>query len=241
MEAPLLPLLLLFLAAAAGPNAATAARDGCTSGCDHALGSYYVASNQNVTYIASLFGFSDYRVLGKYNPGIPNLDFVAAGDRLNVPFPCQCIAPPSAPASTFLAAPIRYDVHTGDTYISIADQFNNLTTPAWLQATNTYPANNIPDVGSVNVTVNCSCGDPGISTAYGLFLTYPLRDRETLASVAANHSFSSPEQMDLLRKYNPGMDGVTGSGIVYIPAKDPNGSYLPLKSQGTGSLCPSGS
>ncbi|KAF7101272.1 hypothetical protein CFC21_102651 [Triticum aestivum] len=231
MEAPLLPLFLLLLAAAAGPNTVTAAGDGCSRGCDHALGSYYVASNQNVTYIANLFGFSDYRVLGKYNPGIPNLDFVAAGDRLNVPFPCQCIAPPSAPASTFLAAPIPYKVTTGDTYISIADQFNNLTTPAWLQATNTYPANNIPDVGSVNVTVNCSCGDPGISTAYGLFLTYPLRDRETLASVAANHSFSSSEQMDLLRKYNPGMDGVTGSGIVYIPAKDPNGSYLPLESQ----------
>ncbi|KAE8772759.1 chitin elicitor receptor kinase 1 [Hordeum vulgare] len=229
MEAPLLRLLLLLLAAAA----ATAARDGCTSGCDLALGSYYVASNQNVTYIAQLFGFSDYRVLGRYNPAIRNLDFVAAGDRLNVYFPCRCLASLSDPASTFLAASIPYKVTSGETYTSIADNFNNLTTPGWLEATNTYPANNIPDVGFVNVTVNCSCGDAGISTDYGLFLTYPLRDRETLASVAANHSFSSPEQMDLLRKYNPGMDGVTGSGIVYIPAKDPNGSYHPLESPGS--------
>jgi chitin elicitor receptor kinase 1 len=215
MEAPLLPLLLLILAAAA----ATAARDGCSQGCDLALGSYHVASNQNVTYIASLFGFSDYRVLGRYNPGIRNLDFVAAGDRLNVYFPCRCLASLSDPASTFLAAPIPYKVTTGDTYLRIADNYNNLTTADWLQATNTYPTNNIPDIATVNATVNCSCGDAGISTEYGLFLTYPLRDTETLASVAANHSFSSPEQMDLLRKYNPGMDGVTGSGIVYIPAK----------------------
>nr|BAK00795.1 predicted protein [Hordeum vulgare subsp. vulgare] len=233
MEAPLHSLLLLLLlAAAAGPKTAAAVGDGCSRGCDLALASYYIAPNQNVTYIASLFGFSEYRVLGQYNPGVNNLDYVVAGDRLNVSLTCKCLASLSAPASTFLAASIPYKVATGETYLRIADNYNNLTTADWLVATNTYPANNIPDVATVNATVNCSCGDAGISTDYGLFLTYPLRDRETLASVAANHGFSSPEKMDLLKKYNPGMDGVTGSGIVYIPAKDPNGSYRPLESPG---------
>ncbi|EEE69464.1 hypothetical protein OsJ_28874 [Oryza sativa Japonica Group] len=36
--------------------------------------------------------------------------------------------------------------------------------------------------------------------------------------------------MELIRRYNPGMGGVSGKGIVFIPVKDPNGSYHPLKS-----------
>ncbi|CAM0911810.1 unnamed protein product [Alopecurus aequalis] len=236
---PLPSLLLLFLlAAAAGSYTATAAGDGCSKGCDLALGSYYVAGGQNVTYIGGLFGFGDnYRLLAGYNPGRPNLDFVAAGDRINVSFTCQCLARPSDPAATYLAGSFPHKVATGETYTSIADLYNNLTTVDWLQATNTYPPNNIPDIATVNVTVNCSCGDPSVSKDYGLFLTYPLRDRETLASVAATYGFSSTEQMDLIRKYNPGMDGVTGSGIVYIPTKDPDGSYRPLKSSGILILC----
>uniref|UniRef100_A0ACD6ADF6 Uncharacterized protein n=1 Tax=Avena sativa TaxID=4498 RepID=A0ACD6ADF6_AVESA len=228
---PLLLLLLLLLTACA--TTATAAGDGCSTGCDLALGSYYVGPDQNVTYIGQLFGLGDnYRLLAPYNPGNSNFDFVKIGDRINVSFACQCLARPSDPAATYLAGSLSYAVNTGDTYITIADQYSNLTTADWLAATNTYPANNIPDVGTVNVTVNCSCGDAKVSDAYGLFLTYPLRDSDTLASVAATHGFSSQEQLDTIKKYNPGMDGVTGSGIVFIPTKDPGGSYLPLKSSG---------
>ena len=145
MEAPppllLTFLVLLFLLA---PNTAAAARDGCSVGCDLALGSYYVAKDMNITFIASLFGFSDYRALAKYNRGLPRLDYVTAGDRLDVPFPCECLALPSDPASTYLAASIPYVVAPEDTYISIARKYNNLTTAGWLQATNTYPTNKQP-------------------------------------------------------------------------------------------------
>ncbi|KAM0890359.1 hypothetical protein ACQ4PT_027150 [Festuca glaucescens] len=218
LSVPLLLLLLLLLSA--GSNTAAAAGDGCSigTGCDLALGSYLVGSDQNVTYIGQLFGLGDdYRLLQPYNPGRPNPDFVAIGDRINVSFTCQCLARPSDPAATYLAGSFPHKVVTGETYTSIADQYNNLTTVDWLAATNTYPPNKIPDIATVNVTVNCSCGDPDVSKDYGLFLTYPLRDRETLASVAASHGFSSQGQLDMIRKYNPGMDGVTGSGIVYIP------------------------
>ncbi|KAM0890357.1 hypothetical protein ACQ4PT_027150 [Festuca glaucescens] len=233
LSVPLLLLLLLLLSA--GSNTAAAAGDGCSigTGCDLALGSYLVGSDQNVTYIGQLFGLGDdYRLLQPYNPGRPNPDFVAIGDRINVSFTCQCLARPSDPAATYLAGSFPHKVVTGETYTSIADQYNNLTTVDWLAATNTYPPNKIPDIATVNVTVNCSCGDPDVSKDYGLFLTYPLRDRETLASVAASHGFSSQGQLDMIRKYNPGMDGVTGSGIVYIPDQDPNGSYRPLQSSG---------
>uniref|UniRef100_A0A0A9GII7 Uncharacterized protein n=1 Tax=Arundo donax TaxID=35708 RepID=A0A0A9GII7_ARUDO len=33
------------------------------------------------------------------------------------------------------------------------------------------------------------------------------------------------------------MDGVSGKGIVFIPVKDPNGSYLPLESGAGTHLC----
>lgn len=65
-------------------------------------------------------------------------------------------------------------------------------------------------------------------------MTYPLGPNETLASVAPKYDFASPDKIALLRKYNPGMDAVTGRGLVYIPVPDPNGSYRPLKSSGNG-------
>ncbi|KAL6900960.1 hypothetical protein ACP4OV_005636 [Aristida adscensionis] len=238
MAPPLQTLLLRLLLLAAAGSAAAAAGDGCRAGAGagcQALGSYYITQNQNLTYIASLFDIDDYRKLGPYNLAYPNLDSIPAGGRVNVYFDCGCLQLPRAPFSTFLAGSLPHRVASRETYNAIAGYFSNLTTEDWLAATNTYPPTNIPDTGTVNVTVNCSCGDAAVSHAYGLFLTYPLRDRETLASVAASNGFSS-SQMDLLRKYNPGMDKVTGSGIVYIPVRDPNGSYRPLKSSGTEKL-----
>ncbi|ONM03443.1 Chitin elicitor receptor kinase 1 [Zea mays] len=217
---------LLLLAAAA----AVAAGDGClNSGCV-ALGSYLVARNQNLTYIASLFGIGDYHALARYNPGTTNLDYIQAGQSVNISFTCGCHTFPNSDA-TYLGGSFPHKVVTGDTYGGIAQNYNNLTSAAWLAVTNPYPTNNIPDTNTVvNVTVNCTCGDPKISSDYGFFLTYPLMG-QTLAAVAANYSFNSSSQLDLLRKYNPGMDTAT-SGLVFIPVKDGNGSYHPLKPPG---------
>nr|CAJ14969.2 LysM receptor-like kinase [Hordeum vulgare subsp. vulgare] len=239
MGAPLpllLPFLLLLLLLVAS-NTATAAGDGCNMGCDLALGSYYVTPNVNVSYIASLFGFSDYRELAKYNRGFPSLDYVAAGNRLDVPFTCKCLTLPSDRASTYLAASFPHKVDTGETYVSIASKYSNLTTADWLQATNTntYPPNNIPANTILNVIVNCTCGDARISADYGLFRTFPVKDWQVLASI----SEFSPDQKALLTIYNPAIHSGTGSGIAYIPAKDPDGSYRPLKSQ-AGKKVPAG-
>ncbi|CAO2162576.1 unnamed protein product [Urochloa humidicola] len=232
MELPLHALLTRLLLLTAAATAAAAAGDGCRSGysCD-ALASYLIARNQNLTYIASLFGFSDYRTLKAYNPGVPNLDYIVAGQSVNISVRCVCQSLPNSPSSTYLAGFFPYKVQSGDTYDGITLNFGNLTNPGWLAATNTYSANNIPDTGTVNVTVNCSCGDSNISPDYGLFLTYPLRDGQTLASIAANNSFNSTAQLDLLNKYNPNM-GTKSSGLIYIPVQDANGSYHPLISPG---------
>ncbi|CAO2178674.1 unnamed protein product [Urochloa humidicola] len=157
MPQPLLLMLRLLLFAAAA-SAAMAAGDGCSTGCDLALGSYNIELNQNLTYIAGLFGVDDYHKLEANNPLVPNLDYIRAGQRLTFSFPCRCLALPTAPFSTYLAGSFPYKVSAGKTYSSIAANFNNLTTAAWLQATNSK----LLDGGTVNVTVNCSCGYPGV-------------------------------------------------------------------------------
>uniref|UniRef100_A0A0E0IF57 Protein kinase domain-containing protein n=1 Tax=Oryza nivara TaxID=4536 RepID=A0A0E0IF57_ORYNI len=233
MEASTSLLVLVLAAAAFAAGTVTeAAGDGCSAGCDLALASFYVTPNQNVTNMADLFGIgaANYRSLAPYNPNIPNLDFINVGGRVNVYFTCGCRSLPGSPGATYLAGAFPFQMSRGQTYTKVAANYNNLTTAEWLQATNSYPANNIPDTAVINATVNCSCGDASISPDYGLFLTYPLRAEDTLASVAATYGLSS--QLDVVRRYNPGMESATGSGIVYIPVKDPNGSYLPLKSPG---------
>ncbi|RCV26877.1 hypothetical protein SETIT_5G280500v2 [Setaria italica] len=197
-------LLMRLLLLAAAASAATAAGDGCSTGCNLALGSYNIEPNQNLSYISSLFGIDDYRKLQPYNnPRFGNLDYIQAGQRLTVSFRCQCLALPTSPFSTYLAGSFPYRVSLGETYSSIAAQFNNLTTAAWLQATNRYPSSNIPDGGIMNVTINCSCGYPGVPPEYKVFLTYPLRDGETFDSVEEKYSFPVQSEMD--------------SSIVYIP------------------------
>ena len=67
-----------------------------------------------------------------------------------------------------------------------------------IQRFNNYGANRIPDTATLNVTVNCSCGDKDISKEYGLFSTYPLRPGESLGSVSSVANLS----LDLIRSYN---------------------------------------
>jgi chitin elicitor receptor kinase 1 len=205
------PPLLLLVA-----SAAVASADGCTVGCPLALAAYYISAQDNLSFIASLFGYPDYQAVLPYNPSITDPNFILTGDRITVPFRCSCLSLPVAAATTFLAGSIPYALSRGESYGDVSSEFANLTTAAWLQATN---AGSAGTAGTVNVTVNCSCGDERVSKRYGLFLTYPLWHGETLTSVAESYGFSSSAQMELLRRYNPGMDGVSGKGIVFIPVR----------------------
>nr|XP_009401599.1 PREDICTED: chitin elicitor receptor kinase 1 isoform X1 [Musa acuminata subsp. malaccensis] len=194
----------------------------CRRGCDLALASYHVSPKDNLTYISSLFGVK-YTDLGPYNPNIKNLNSIRTGSRVNVFFRCDCID------GGFLGHNFSYVVLKGDTYNTIArDVYANLTTVDLLSTFNSYPVTNVPDGAIIGVVINCSCGDASVSKDYGLFVTYPLQPGENLSSVAAANGF--PSQEDLLLKYNPGVNFSSGSGVVFIPAKDPNGSYHPFSS-----------
>lgn len=201
----LLPLLLFCVV--------LTAESACKEGCPLALGSYYMWQNSNLTYISqimasSLLTTADDIVL--YNKDtIPNKDSVQAFIRVNVPFPCDCID------GQFLAHTFKYDVQSQDSYEYVARTvYSNLTDVAWLRNFNSYEPDNIPDTATLNVTVNCSCGNSDVAD-YGLFITYPLRTGETLGSVAAAVSLDS----GLLQRYNPGVNFNQGSGLVYIPGK----------------------
>ncbi|KAK2649143.1 hypothetical protein Ddye_016632 [Dipteronia dyeriana] len=189
----------------------------CSKVCDRALASYYVWLDSNITFIAdtlqsSLVDPTDINFLSilSYNEQIANKDSVLADTRINVPFPCDCIQ------DEFLGHVFRYQVQPGDTYGEVATKYYaNLTNVDWLRNFNSYPENNIPDAGILNVTVNCSCGDASVSKDYGLFLTYPLRPEDSLASIASAANLSQ----GLLQSYNPGVNFSQGNGLVYIPGR----------------------
>ncbi|XP_038703409.1 lysM domain receptor-like kinase 3 [Tripterygium wilfordii] len=200
----------------------------CNKGCDLALASYYVWSESNLTFIvdvmqSQIMPENNFDVVLSYNKQIPNKDSVQSDIRINVPFPCDCIN------GAFLGHVFEYTTITGDTYDKIANPYYaNLTTIPWLLPFNNYSENRIPSNVPINVTVNCSCGNSEISKDYGLFVTYPLRPGDTLESVAAAANVSR----DLVQRYNDGINFSQGSGLVYIPGRDQDNSYRPLKNTG---------
>lgn len=191
----------------------------CSRGCDLALASYYVWQGSNLTFISQILNSSlvpystiNFDSILAYNPQVANKDSVEAFSRLNIPFPCDCIN------SDFLGHVFTYSVQPSDTYDKIAGYYSDLTTVDWLRQFNSYPETNIPDGAVLNVVVNCSCGDSAISKDYGLFVTYPLRENETLDTVLTQANLSS-DLSGLVRLYNPGVNFSSGSGLVYIPAR----------------------
>ncbi|CAN6571541.1 unnamed protein product [Malus baccata var. baccata] len=192
----------------------------CSKSCG-ALASYYVWQDSNLTFIGEVMGTTDVTI-ANYNKGlVTSKDSVRWGIRVNVPFTCGCIN------GDFQGHMFQRLVHQGETYDLIAKTYySNLTTVEDMVWFNSYNPNNIPINRTVNATVNCTCGDSAISKKYGLFITYPLRPEDSLASIAQT------EELDqtLLQSYNPGVNFSQGSGFVYIPGKDQNGSYLSLTS-----------
>ncbi|KAK4743627.1 hypothetical protein SAY87_009939 [Trapa incisa] len=195
----------------------------CSKGCDSALASYYVWEGTDLTNISRAFNMEISKIVTYNQDKIPNVNSVQWGIRINIPFPCDCIE------GSFLGHKFTYQARTGDTYDRIATEwYSNLTTVSWLQRFNNYSATTaIPVNSPLTVTVNCSCGDAAVSKDYGLFLTYPLREENSLESIAASTNLS----IRWIQSYNPGVNFSQGSGLIYIPAEDSNGNYPALTSR----------
>ncbi|KAL8195369.1 hypothetical protein R6Q57_025772 [Mikania cordata] len=185
------------------------AQSRCTRRCDLAFGSYYVVPGSELIRISQSFQTSTNDIL-KYNPSIPSQDSIQSFERIRIPFSCSCIN------GDFLGHVFRYVVQSQDTYTKIAQvDYANLTTADWIQRFNNYDPNRIPDTATINVIVNCSCGNSSVSKDYGLFMTYPLRPGETLDTVSSATNLSS----NLIQIYNPDANFSAGSGLLYIPAQ----------------------
>ncbi|KAJ0264662.1 Chitin elicitor receptor kinase 1 [Hirschfeldia incana] len=229
--ATLLPLLLLLFSPS---SLFFTVESKCSGSCGIALASYYLDNGTTLSDInlklnspVAPFDQVNFDPILRYNPNIPNKDTIQMGSRVLVPFPCEC------QPGDFLAHVFRYAVQSTDTYDRVAtDRYANLTTEESLQRTNTYPATNIPPSATLNVSVNCSCGDESVSKEYGLFVTYPLRPEDSLDAIAS----ASGVPAETLQRYNPGVDFRSGSGIVFVPGKDPNGTFPPFKSSKQGGL-----
>ncbi|KAF5944206.1 hypothetical protein HYC85_018283 [Camellia sinensis] len=193
----------------------------------NALASYYVWDGSNLTYISKLLSSSPSQIQ-IYNPQITNTDSVQRDSRVNVPFSCACIG-----ELGFLGHEFVYEVQSEDTYKLIAEKnYASLTTVEMLQRFNGYDTNRIPVKAMVNVVVNCSCGNSRVSKDYGLFISYPLRPGENLAAIATKFNLSQ----QLLKDFNPNSDFSGGTGLVFIPGKDQNGTYPPFKSSSSGGI-----
>ncbi|XP_028119212.1 lysM domain receptor-like kinase 3 [Camellia sinensis] len=193
----------------------------------NALASYYVWDGSNLTYISKLLS-SSLSQIQIYNPQITNTDSVQRDSRVNVPFSCACIG-----ELGFLGHKFVYEVQSEDTYILIAERnYASLTTVEMLQRFNGYDTNRIPVKAMVNVVVNCSCGNSRVSKDYGFFISYPLRLGQNLSAIAAEFNLSQ----QLLKDFNPNSDFSGGTGLVFIPGKDQNGTYPPFKSSSSGGI-----
>ncbi|KAI3898247.1 hypothetical protein MKX03_025814 [Papaver bracteatum] len=179
----------------------------CTRGCGLALASYNVWEDSNITFISQLFGTTDQEIL-KYNPPDPTKDMIVAGERLSVPFTCDCLE------KERLAHVFTYTLKPGDTYEKVSKHtYANLTSVVDLRTDNSYyNPNNILDGSPINVTVNCSCGDEKVSD-YELFETYPLLPRDDLKFISSKFRISRT----LLQRYNPSSNFSSGKGLVFIP------------------------
>ncbi|XP_058743195.1 lysM domain receptor-like kinase 3 isoform X3 [Vicia villosa] len=196
----------------------------CVKGCDVALASYYVMPlvelSNITTFMQSKIVTDSSEVIIRYNRDIVfSNDNLFSYSKINIPFPCECIG------GEFLGHVFEYTANEGDTYDLLANTYYaSLTTVEVLKKYNSYDPNHIPAKAKVNVTVNCSCGNSQISKDYGLFITYPLRPRDTLEKIASHYKLDE----GVIQSYNLGVNFSKGSGIVFFPGRDKNGEYVPL-------------
>lgn len=132
----------------------------------------------NLTYISSLFN-KPVPEVQRYNPSVSGGDVVDVGTRVNVPFACDYLN------GDFLGHTFTYMTQSDDTYDEVAMfRYPYLTTMEWMVQVNEYDPTRIPDGATINVTVNCTCGDRRVSRSYGAFMTYPLRLEDNLLGLA---------------------------------------------------------
>lgn len=197
-------------------------------GCNVAL-AYYTfngTTDGNLSSVAARFQASekDIRSYSHLNSSTS----VESGQALLIPFSCQC-------SDNELGHNFSYSVVQGDQADTIASQkFEFLTTVSAMTSANgatsldaIYPEN------ILKIPVNCSCGDPSVSSQYGLFATYVALANDNLEGLAKKFNISG----DTLQSYNPGVSLnllQSSVDILFVPERDGSGVYPPFNTTGLG-------
>lgn len=199
----------------------------CTpsNGCSTALAYYVTAQGDTLDGVASRFGTNSSAVT-PYN-NIPNPSSLATGQTILFPFSCDCL-------DGSLGHQFSYDLTFDDSFTSISNTlFEGLTNP-WALSQVNGDGELIPGQ-YIKVPVNCSCGNPEVSTLYGLFVTYAAQPNDTASSLSGTFGI----QETYLEEYNPSAnwDGsLSDAEILFIPVRENStGLYPPYNSSSEGS------
>ncbi|KAI5084460.1 hypothetical protein GOP47_0000629 [Adiantum capillus-veneris] len=189
------------------------------SGCSVALANYIVSADDSVSTIATAFQ-SSVTLIENYNQ-ISDVNSILPDQVLSIPFPCAC-------SNGQLGYSPEHAIKSGDTIDNLVrTTFSNLSQISWVVSANgDIDANNLTPGSIISIPINCSCGNPDVSTTYGLFLTYVIQGGDTLETLSQKFGI----QAELLREYNGHADFnnlVAYTDIIFAPGKDGNGVYPP--------------
>ncbi len=112
---------------------------------------------------------------------------------------------------------LNLQVQNGDNLTSIASGiYEGFTQYDWIAAASGVSNPNYIQVGqSLQIPVNCTCGDRSVSTKYGFFATYVVQNGDTETSVASRFNINE----SLLQQYNPSVLLSVPTSILFVPAK----------------------
>jgi chitin elicitor receptor kinase 1 len=111
---------------------------------------------------------------------------------------------------------LNLQVQTNDNLTSIASViYEGFTQLNWIAAASGVSNPSYIQVGQIlHIPVNCTCGNPLVSTKYGFFATYVVKNVDTGSSIASKFNITE----SLLQQYNPGVNFLSSS-ILFVPAK----------------------
>jgi chitin elicitor receptor kinase 1 len=114
---------------------------------------------------------------------------------------------------------LNLQVQNGDNLTSIASGiYERFTQVDWIAAASgVSDPNSIQPGYSLRIPVNCTCGNPLVSTKYGFFATYVVKNGDTGSSIASTFNITE----SLLQQSNPGVNfsPLPTSSILFVPAK----------------------
>lgn len=148
-----------------------------------------LTNKETIRSISTLLNASASTVANLSELNLATSNNLAAGDRLYVPIPCQCVN------GTYQSM-VTYIVQQGDIYEQVANTtFEGLTTWQAIQAANPKQDPNALAIGQqINIPLRCACPSSAqVSNGTKFLLSYLIFPEETLTAISNYFSISIPD------------------------------------------------